>query len=84
MGGTSRMSREAHVRSCEGLGVRFPGATRQSLLKREASNSTGRNNGESVSPEIGNIGSAEPLGFRRRQVRVAKELDICSDGSPGT
>ena len=28
MGGTSRMSREAHVRICERLGVQFPGATR--------------------------------------------------------
>ena len=27
VGGTSRMSREVHVRSCEGLGVKFPGAT---------------------------------------------------------
>src|SRR5450755_4412256 len=29
LGGTSRMSREAQVRICERLGVRFPGATRQ-------------------------------------------------------
>jgi hypothetical protein len=29
-GGTSRMSREAHVRICEGLGVKFPGPTRPS------------------------------------------------------
>jgi hypothetical protein len=28
-GGTSRMSREAQVRICEGLGVRFPGPTRR-------------------------------------------------------
>jgi hypothetical protein len=28
MGGTSRMSREAHVQICERLGVQFPGATR--------------------------------------------------------
>ena len=27
-GGTSRISREAHVRFCEGLGVKFPGPTR--------------------------------------------------------
>ena len=27
-GGTSRMNREAHVRFCEGLGVKFPGPTR--------------------------------------------------------
>src|SRR5215471_18752021 len=29
MGGTSRMSREAQVRICEGLGVKFPGPTRR-------------------------------------------------------
>ena len=28
-GGTSRISREAYVRFCEGLGVKFPGPTRQ-------------------------------------------------------
>src|SRR5260370_35647320 len=28
-GGTSRMTRECHVRICEGLGVKFPGPTRQ-------------------------------------------------------
>ena len=31
---------------------------------REASNSAGRSNGESVSPEIANVGSAEPVGSR--------------------
>jgi hypothetical protein len=29
LGGTSRMNREIHVRICEGLGVKFPGPTRQ-------------------------------------------------------
>jgi hypothetical protein len=29
VGGTSRMRREPHVRSCERLGVKFPGPTRQ-------------------------------------------------------
>ena len=33
-GGTSRMRRESHVRSCEGLGVRFPGPTRLVLQRR--------------------------------------------------
>jgi hypothetical protein len=28
-GGTSRMNREVHVRICGGLGVKFPGSTRQ-------------------------------------------------------
>ena len=28
-GGTSRMTRECQVRFCEGLGVKFPGPTRQ-------------------------------------------------------
>ena len=27
--GVSRMNREVHVRFCEGLGVKFPGPTRQ-------------------------------------------------------
>src|SRR5258707_14428970 len=30
-GGTSRMTRECQVRFCEGLGVKFPGPTRQNL-----------------------------------------------------
>src|ERR1700732_3276875 len=30
-GGTSRMTRECQVRICEGLGVQFPGPTRQYL-----------------------------------------------------
>jgi hypothetical protein len=29
MGGTSRVSREAQARICEGLGVKFPGPTRR-------------------------------------------------------
>ena len=32
VGGTSRISREAYVRSCERLGVKFPGPTRRSRL----------------------------------------------------
>ena len=31
LGDTSRMMREYHVRICEGLGVKFPGSTRQGL-----------------------------------------------------
>ena len=34
LGGTSRMMREYHVRICEGLGVKFPGSTRQGLPSR--------------------------------------------------
>src|SRR5260221_4520828 len=30
-GGTSRMTRECQIRFCEGLGVKFPGPTRQNL-----------------------------------------------------
>jgi hypothetical protein len=33
-GGTSRISREAYVRICERLGVKFPGPTRQSRRRR--------------------------------------------------
>src|SRR5215469_2662591 len=35
IGGTSRMNREVHVRICERLGVKFPGATRQPAPERE-------------------------------------------------
>src|SRR6266481_2992807 len=35
-GGTSRMMREYHVRICEGLGVKFPGPTRQNRNRRIA------------------------------------------------
>jgi hypothetical protein len=34
MGGTSRISREAYVRICGRLGVKFPGATRRSAGDR--------------------------------------------------
>ncbi len=37
LGGTSRMMREYHVRICEGLGVKFPGSTRQTRLRRPPS-----------------------------------------------
>src|SRR5512138_462950 len=50
---------------------------------REASNSAGCSNGEPASPEIANIGSAEPITPRRRQMRTAKELDTCSGRLPG-
>ena len=33
-GGTSRMTRECQVRFCEGLGVKFPGLTRQTRSSR--------------------------------------------------
>jgi len=36
MGGTSRISREAYVRFCERLGVKFPGPTRL-VSRRRAS-----------------------------------------------
>jgi hypothetical protein len=35
-GGTSRMTRECQVRFCEGLGVKFPGPTRQTRTSRPA------------------------------------------------
>jgi hypothetical protein len=38
LGGTSRMNREVHVRICERLGVKFPGATRQHGGKDMSSN----------------------------------------------
>ena len=38
LGGTSRMNREIHVRICERLGVKFPGATRQHGGKDMSSN----------------------------------------------
>ena len=35
LGGTSRISREAYVRSCERLGVKFPGPTRRLRILKE-------------------------------------------------
>jgi hypothetical protein len=37
-GGTSRMTRECQVRFCEGLGVKFPGPTRQTEKKSPRAN----------------------------------------------
>jgi len=48
------------------------------VLGRRASKVAGRSNGKSVSPEIGNIESAEPVARRRRPAHATKELDICS------
>ena len=59
-GGTSRMSREAHVRICERLGVQFPGATR---LLRAVING-GHPNDEPVGPRWGKV---EPALRRRRR-----------------
>ena len=80
----AKRARTAETPKQPSLGLKLRAPYLYPDLKREASNSAGRNNGKSVSPEILDIGSAEPFGLRRRQVRVAKELDICSDGSPGT
>jgi hypothetical protein len=40
-GGTSRMTRECQVRFCEGLGVKFPGPTRQSEKSRQRDDTAG-------------------------------------------
>jgi hypothetical protein len=47
VGGTSRISREAYVRFCERLGVKFPGPTRQSKWRTHEDESTeaGRRDG---------------------------------------
>ncbi len=55
-GGRGRMSREAHVRSCEGLRVNFPGATR-----RNASRPAGNASFAPLSPAPSN---AQPLPSR--------------------
>ena len=39
-GGTSRMTRECQVRFCEGLGVKFPGPTRQKCERLSVSKSS--------------------------------------------
>jgi len=45
-GGTSRISREAYVRFCEGLGVKLPGPTRRVETESKASYSdTGNRKG---------------------------------------
>ena len=46
MGGTSRISREAHVQFCESLGVKFPGATHRNIYVR--SEQAGRRVMESI------------------------------------
>jgi hypothetical protein len=46
MGGTSRISREAYVRFCERLGVKFPGLL--ATPWREGSNPPGRPDNESA------------------------------------
>ena len=71
------------VISGNGEGDRAVESPEVKVSDREASNSAGRSNGEPVSPEMDNIGSAEPDADRRRQERVAKELDIRSERLPG-
>ena len=43
VGGTSRISREAYVRFCEGLGVKLPGSTRR---KRQGRTLSGEERGD--------------------------------------
>ena len=71
------------VISGNGEGDRAVESPEVKVSDREASNSAGRSNGEPVSPEIDKFGSAEPEADRRRQERVAKELDIRSERLPG-
>jgi hypothetical protein len=52
-GGTSRMTRECQVRICEGLGVKFPGPTRQAGViqaHRDRCATGGRNSTYPISP----------------------------------
>jgi hypothetical protein len=48
MAGTSRMSREVHVRICGGLVVRFLRSTRHCMMRRENPISGGPTKGESI------------------------------------
>src|SRR5277367_1478979 len=67
IGGTSRMSREAHVRSCERLWVKLPGPTRPFVWGSERSQFASCDclgNGEGVSPQHIGVLMAE-----RRQPR---------------
>ena len=51
-GDTSRMNREIHVRICEGLGVRFPRATR--LAPRSRTRDEGRPLGAGLQEQVPN------------------------------
>jgi hypothetical protein len=69
--------------SGDGKGDQSVGSPEVKASEREANNSAGCSKGEPISPEMVDIGSAEPLVSRRRQALVAKELGICSDRLPG-
>src|SRR6516165_2895722 len=64
MGGTSRISREAYVRFCERLGVRFPGSTRRPQLS-----SWGPNH---ANPRLVDLSSLTPSGGGLRADPVQK------------
>ena len=59
--GTSRMTRECHVRICERLGVRFPGPTRQKPPFQLRPSKSG------LSPKA-DVRGAEQSGFHRAAV----------------
>jgi hypothetical protein len=69
--------------SGDAKGDQSVGSPEVKASEREANNSAGCSKGEPISPEMVDIGSAEPLVSRRRQALVAKELGICSDRLPG-
>ena len=64
MGGTSRISREAYVRFCERLGVRFPGSTRRPQLSSWGSNH--------ANPRLVDLSSLTPSGGGLRADPVQK------------
>ena len=74
MGGTSRMSREAHVRSCEGLGVQFPGATRRRI--------NGRFTTKTISEEIARECEKRIENYRELQRQIAQAVANAFDQAP--
>ena len=74
-GGTSRISREAYVRFCERLGVKFPGPTRQS-------HRIGRSR---RSWRVRYASNSDPLGASQRSVamcQTAHFLMAAANGAP--
>src|SRR5580704_9620090 len=81
LGGTSRMMREYHVRICEGLGVQFPGSTRQSRQIGDVRDESGS---PPIAPALANrsnngLGQFRPrCGAEPHYRSVAAEMPVLS------
>jgi hypothetical protein len=77
LGGTSRMNREVHVRICEGLGVKFPGPTRQRCRPLERWSSNAQR--PSTQLEETDDGSGGHEGW----TQTTRHCCLCRAGRPG-